>query len=177
MTVRMKFMILMVAVLTLAACKSKEPKPTAPVEQEPTRSVDTQPAETFPWTGKPATDPAHLNNPDSLLSKRVIYFDFDRAEVKAEYRALVRAHAEFAAANRGWQMTLEGHADERGTREYNLGLGERRAHTVRDLMRAQGAGMDQIDSVSFGEERPVEMCHEESCWWKNRRVEIVYTQN
>lgn len=177
MTVRMKLMILMVAVLTLAACKSKEPRVTEPVDQQPTERVDTQPAETFPWTGKPDTDPAHLDNPDSPLAQRIVYFDFDRSDLKAEYRDMVRAHSAFAAANPNYQVTLEGHADERGTREYNLGLGERRAHTIRDLMRAQGVGMNQIDSVSLGEERPVAMCHEEACWWKNRRVEIVYTKN
>ena len=173
-----KFLTLMCVAVLLAACASNEPKPeTDPVDTTPVETPDDRNVQTNPWDGKPAYDPAQLDNPDSLLSQRVIYFDFDRAEVKSEYRNIVREHARFMSQNSGYQMTLEGHADERGTREYNVALGERRAMSVGDLMRAQGASDGQIDHVSYGEERPVALCHEESCWWKNRRVEIVYTAN
>jgi len=84
-------------------------------------------------------------------------------------------HATYLSAHPGAQVTLEGHADERGTREYNLGLGERRGNSVRDALLAQGANARQIDVVSYGEERPVCRESDESCWWQNRRVEILYT--
>jgi len=120
------------------------------------------------WTGSP------LENPDSLLYKRVIYFDFDRSEVPNEYLDLVRAHAEYLAANPYTTVTLQGHADERGSREYNIALAERRADAVKRLMAAEGASPVQINTVSYGEEQPVAAGHSEDAWALNRRVEIVY---
>ena len=121
------------------------------------------------------TDARNFDNPESLLSKRVIYFDFDKSTVRPEYRGIVSAHAAYAAANSTARLTLEGHADERGTREYNLGLGERRGNAVMGLMSAQGARGNQLTVVSYGEERPTCRVSEEDCWAMNRRVEIVYT--
>jgi peptidoglycan-associated lipoprotein len=120
-------------------------------------------------------DSRNLDNPDSLLSQREIYFAFDRSDVRAEYLPIIEAHAAYLQANPGARMLLEGHADERGSREYNLGLGERRGSSVNDLMRAQGGSGGQIEVVSYGEERPVCRQSSESCWERNRRVEIVYT--
>ncbi len=121
------------------------------------------------------TDARNFDNPESLLSKRVIYFDYDKSAVKPEFRAIVSAHAAYLAAHSAGRVTLEGHADERGTREYNLGLGERRGNAAMGLMSAQGARGDQLVVVSYGEERPVCRVSDEDCWWQNRRVEIVYT--
>ncbi len=115
-----------------------------------------------------------LDQPDSLLAKRVIYFDFDSSQVKEEYRPVVEAHAKYLATNPSARIVLEGHADERGTREYNMALGERRANAVKQLMVLLGADPAQIDVVSYGEERPAVLGHDESAWSKNRRVEIVY---
>ena len=115
-----------------------------------------------------------LNDPDSLLSKRTILFAFDSAEIAAEYRDVVAAHAEYLAGNPSVTVTLEGHADERGSREYNIGLGERRAKSVQDLLSVQGAASGQTQTISYGEERPVVMGHDESAWSQNRRVELVY---
>lgn len=115
-----------------------------------------------------------LDDPDSLLSRRVIYFDFDRSEIKDEYREIIEAHGQYLAENPGVRVVLEGHTDERGTREYNMGLGERRAKSVRRFMSVQGASFSQMDVVSYGEERPVAMGHDEESWALNRRVEIVY---
>jgi peptidoglycan-associated lipoprotein len=162
---------LMIA-MTLAACQTTpeaepEPEPTP----EPPTDVDT--------SGVPDprdyTDARNFDNPESLLSKRVIYFDFDKSTVRPEYRGIVSAHAAYAAANSTARVTLEGHADERGTREYNLGLGERRGNSVTGLMSAQGARGSQVTVVSYGEERPTCRVSEEDCWAMNRRVEIVYT--
>ena len=115
-----------------------------------------------------------LDDPNSILSNQVIYFDFDSSTVKPESRELVVAHAEYLASNPGIIVRLEGHADERGSREYNLGLGERRAQAVERLMVLSGADAAQLDTVSYGEERPAALGHDESAWWQNRRVEIVY---
>lgn len=115
-----------------------------------------------------------LEDPDSLLSKRVVYFDFDKSDIKSEYRDIIKAHAGYLADNPDVRITLEGHADERGTREYNMGLGERRANSVRAFMLVQGASRNQIKTVSYGEERPVAFGHDEESWRLNRRVEIVY---
>jgi peptidoglycan-associated lipoprotein len=116
-----------------------------------------------------------LDDPDSMLARRVVYFDFDSSVVKDEFSAIIEAHASYLANNPGARLTLEGHADERGTREYNLALGERRAAAVQQFMELMGAGSTQIQTVSYGEERPVDPGHDEQAWALNRRVELVYT--
>lgn len=116
-----------------------------------------------------------LDDPDSLLSRRTVYFEFDSSEIGGEARGIIEAHAAYLAGNRGASVTLEGHADERGTREYNLALGERRGESVRRLMTLLGASSPQLSVVSYGEERPAVDGHDESAWRFNRRVEIVYT--
>jgi peptidoglycan-associated lipoprotein len=87
---------------------------------------------------------------------------------------LITAHAAYLAENPGLRVRLEGHADERGSREYNLGLGERRSQSVERLLVLNGAGGNQLETISFGEERPAALGHDENAWWQNRRVEIVY---
>jgi peptidoglycan-associated lipoprotein len=114
--------------------------------------------------------------PAASLKNRTIYFDFDRDEVKAEYRDLIAAHGRYLAANPNTRVRLEGHADERGSREYNIGLGERRAQAVRQALLLQGAGASQNSTVSYGEERPAVTGSDEESWALNRRVEIVYAQ-
>ncbi|MGE0810561.1 MAG: peptidoglycan-associated lipoprotein Pal [Immundisolibacter sp.] len=116
-----------------------------------------------------------LDDPSSPLSQRKIYFGLDRYDVSDEYRALVEAHAGYLRSSPSAAVTLEGHTDERGSREYNIALGERRSNAVRDLLVALGASATQITTVSYGEEKPASDCHDESCWSQNRRVEIVYT--
>jgi len=111
---------------------------------------------------------------DDPLGTRVIYFEFDSNALTPEAQRIVEAHAEYLAGNPGMAVVLEGHADERGTREYNLALGERRANAVADLFQAMGVMPDAVRSISYGEERPVAMEHDESAWSLNRRVEILY---
>lgn len=115
-----------------------------------------------------------LDDPANILSNQVIYFDFDSSTVKPESMQLITAHAAYLAENPGLRVRLEGHADERGSREYNLGLGERRSQSVERLLVLNGAGGNQLETISFGEERPVALGHDENAWWQNRRVEIVY---
>lgn len=115
-----------------------------------------------------------LDDPTSILSSRVIYFAYDSAEVRAEDQAVVEAHANYLLQNPGQRILLEGHADERGSREYNIALGERRALAVARLMQLLGVADSQIRSVSYGEERPADSGHDEAAWSLNRRVELVY---
>jgi peptidoglycan-associated lipoprotein len=159
--------------LALAACKSTpDAEPTPEPTPEPTKpSVETKPAP----DPRDYTDSRNFDNPESLLSKRVIYFDFDKSVVRPEYRGIVSAHAAYLGSHSSARMTLEGHADERGTREYNLGLGERRGNAVTGLMSAQGGRGSQLSVVSYGEERPTCRVSDEDCWSMNRRVEIIYT--
>lgn len=104
----------------------------------------------------------------------VIYFDFDSSEVHPDDRVVVEANAQYLARDPGLEVVLEGHGDERGSREYNVALGERRANAVRDMLRLLGVADHQIRTVSFGEERPAVLGHEEDSWSRNRRVEFVH---
>jgi peptidoglycan-associated lipoprotein len=168
-----RLIIALMIVLTLAACKSTpktEPVTEAP-KAPPKTDVDTKAAP----DPHDYADARNFDNPESLLSKRVIYFDFDKSTVRPEFRGIVSAHASYTKAHSSARVTLEGHADERGTREYNLGLGERRGNAVDALMAAQGSRSDQLTVVSYGEERPVCRVSDDECWSLNRRVEIVYT--
>jgi peptidoglycan-associated lipoprotein len=109
-----------------------------------------------------------------LLQTLVIYFDYDQAEIKPEFTQVVQAHGQRLASNGSMQIRLEGHTDERGSREYNIGLGERRAQAVRRALMLAGAQAGQITTVSYGEERPAATGSDEESWRLNRRVEIVY---
>ena len=115
-----------------------------------------------------------LDDPAGSLAVRTIYFGFDSSEVTNSERGAIEAHARYLSERTGASITLEGHADERGSREYNVALGERRAVAVRQIMTLLGANAPQIRTVSYGEERPAAVGHDESAWGLNRRVEIVY---
>jgi peptidoglycan-associated lipoprotein len=116
-----------------------------------------------------------LDDPNSLLATRTIYFNFDQYDIKDEFRNVLTAHAEYLASNPTATVTIEGHTDERGTREYNIALGDKRANAVRQILILQGASASQISTISYGEERPVAMGHNEIAWAQNRRAELVYT--
>lgn len=168
----------LIAIVTLAALMAACARQTTP-EPEPTTPepppVERQPVETDRLDPRDFTDVRNLDNPDSLLSQRVIYFEFDRSNVRAQFRPIIEAHAQYMRANPSARVILEGHADERGSREYNLGLGERRGNAVSEAVEANGGADRQIEVVSYGEERPVCRDSNEDCWQRNRRVEIVYT--
>lgn len=167
-----KYQILAVAiaVVALAGCKTK--KVVDPVE--PTRPVAQQPS-TTPAAGDPWTDASSLDTVPCLRA-RTISFDFDSSNVSGQFDEMIGCHAKWLMSNPGARLTLEGNADERGTREYNLGLGERRGNGVNDMLTAKGASSSQITVVSYGEERPVCTESSDDCWARNRRVELVYTQ-
>jgi peptidoglycan-associated lipoprotein len=162
---------LMIAAVTVgvAACAPKKTvKPDEPAKTNTTTATTTTPK------GDGKYSAGDLDT-DSCLKQRVVYFDFDKAEVRAEANAILKCHAKFLNDVPSARINLEGNADERGTREYNLGLGERRGKAVQGAMQANGASSGQMNVVSYGEERPVCTESNESCWQKNRRVEIVYT--
>ena len=115
-----------------------------------------------------------LTDPNSPLSKRSIFYDYDKYDVKDEYRGLVEAHAKFLRENPGRKMLIQGNTDERGSREYNLSLGQRRSDGVKRMLMLLGAHEDQVESVSLGEEKPKSEGHDESAWAQNRRSDLLY---
>ena len=117
---------------------------------------------------------AGKKDPNKLLSKRSIYYDYESFQVKDEYRGIVEEHAKYLRENPHSKMLIEGNADERGSREYNVGLGQRRSDSLKTMLLVLGAKETQIESVSLGEEKPVCTDHAEDCWWKNRRGDIRY---
>ena len=115
-----------------------------------------------------------FNDPNNPLSKRTVYFMLDSSEVMPDFIPVITAHAQYMVANPVQHMTLEGHGDERGSREYNIALGEQRAKSVANMMKAQGVSESQINIVSYGEEKPASYGSDEAAWEQNRRVVLVY---
>lgn len=144
----------------------------APVESRSGSSTDVAPvvADGVDANGLPR----ELTDPQSVLAKRSIYFDLDKYEVKDEYKDLVAAHAKYLVAHRGFKVLLQGNTDERGSREYNLSLGQKRSDAVKRSLILLGAREDQVESVSLGEEKPKNPGHDEAAWSENRRADILY---
>jgi peptidoglycan-associated lipoprotein len=163
-----RVLVAVMLVAGVAACKKKVVKP-----------VDTGGSQVTETTTSGTDNDGRYKvgdlDTDPCLRQRVVYFDLDRTEIKSEFQAQISCHAEYLRQFPNARVTLEGHADERGTREYNLGLGERRGNAVQGALSGAGASSSQLNVVSYGEERPVDRGHDESAWSKNRRVEIIYT--
>ena len=169
-----RILALMLAAILAAGCASQDipdPEPQAGdmMEDDSMSSTDGFGDDEF-------GEGEEFNDFDDAMDEltMVIYFDFDQSELRAEYADLLQRHANNLADNSRSQIRLEGHADERGSREYNIGLGERRSQSVRRLLLIQGASADQISTVSFGEERPAAFGSDEESYQLNRRVEIKY---
>ena len=169
--------------LSIAACSSTPTQDAAPVEDRGAAGAGaggatTAGTSTAPIagtaTGGSAGGAAALKDPNNILSTRIVLFDYDQFVVKDQYRSLVDAHARYLQANRNARVALQGHTDERGTREYNIALGQKRADAVKRMLVLLGAQEIQIETVSFGKEKPKAMGSDESAWSQNRRVEIVY---
>ncbi len=147
--------------------------PSAPAASAPPSQPQVAaPAQSAPAKRSQALDP--LRDANSLLSKRSVYFDFDEAIIRQADQPLIEAHARYVATHGDAKLTVQGNADERGSREYNLALGQRRAEAVKRAMTLLGARDDQIETVTFGKEKPMCTEHEEACWSRNRRADIVY---
>ncbi|HYR01324.1 MAG TPA: peptidoglycan-associated lipoprotein Pal [Casimicrobiaceae bacterium] len=176
-----KWIIAAIAVIVLAGCASKGTQEAAPVEDKG-GATTTAPGATTSGAGgagvggtpTASAQPAHRDPANVLYQKRSIYFDFDDYAVKDQYRPIIEAHAKYLQGNRTLRITLQGNTDERGTREYNIALGQRRADAVKKLMLLLGATDVQIETVSFGKEKPRREGHDETSWAENRRVDIVY---
>lgn len=168
----------------LAACSSKkvkeEPAPAVEDKSPTTQSQPVAPAtsDESASTAAAGTSDGSVNpltDPNNILSKRSIYFDYDKDEVKAEFRPLVEAHAKYLKENSNARIMIQGNTDERGSREYNLALGQRRAAAVKNAMNVYGASDNQIETVSYGEEKQRCVEANEACWAENRRADIVYS--
>ncbi|TAA44027.1 peptidoglycan-associated lipoprotein Pal [Pseudoxanthomonas winnipegensis] len=158
----------LMSVAVLAGCKKNTKT------QPPPPAVEPPPAMTQPTTNAGAYGPSDLDT-DACLRQRVVYFDLDQDAVKPEFQAIMACHAKYLNDRPSARINLEGNTDERGSREYNMGLGERRGDAVSSALQAAGGSASQLSVVSYGEERPVCTESTEECWAKNRRVEIVYT--
>jgi peptidoglycan-associated lipoprotein len=171
----MRYTFAILATLLLAACGSQPPAP----EQNPAGVEDRTPHTPVATPVQSGDiDPfsvAALKDPKNILSKRAIYFDYDSYVVKDEFKPLVEAHAKFLVNNPKFKVLIQGNADERGSREYNLALGQKRADAVKKALSLFGAREDQIESVSLGEEKPVCSESTEECWAKNRRGDILHS--
>jgi len=170
----MKKLILSVLLVNLlAACASEKPKEVAP---EPTAaSSSAAPAVEATPVAAPAPVVDALNDAgNALLSKRSAYFPFDVDAVQAADKPVVQAHGEYLGKNAARKVTVEGNCDERGSSEYNLGLGNRRANSVKKMLVASGAKAAQVNTVSFGEEKPKAVGHDEAAWSQNRRADLNY---
>jgi peptidoglycan-associated lipoprotein len=165
--------LLLAGCVALSGCASKKPK-SLPPQPESSAGGGAQGAGAGGNSASAGADDEAAGPQAGLLANRVVYFDFDSAEIKGAGTDVVAAHAKFLAGHADQRVRLEGHTDERGSREYNIGLGERRAQSVRRALLLQGAADAQISTVSYGEERPAVPGHDEAAWAKNRRVEIVY---
>ena len=119
--------------------------------------------------------PRELTDPKSILSKRSVYFDYDKYDVKAEYKDLVAAHAKFLTNNRNFKMLVQGNTDDRGSREYNLALGQKRADSIKKMLTLLGAGEDQVEAVSLGEEKPKNEGADDAARAENRRGDMLYS--
>lgn len=159
-----------VLALSVAAC-SKNVKPTAPA---PATAAPAQAAPTPPPAAPAAPQVSPLDDPSSPLAQRVVYFDFDKSDIKPDFLDTLTAHAKYLVANPSQKIRIEGYTDERGTVEYNIALGDRRAQAVRRFMLFQGVNADQITTVSYGEAHPADSGHDETAWAKNRRAVVVY---
>ena len=152
-----------------------QPSGKPPVEERgpgttaPGGGVTATPIET------PAVEANPLKDPNNILSKRSVFYEFDKSDIKDEYRPMLQAHSKYLVEHRGTKVLVQGNCDERGSREYNIALGQRRADGVKHLMVLMGAPDAQIEAVSLGEEKPRCTEHDESCWSQNRRSDVLYS--
>ena len=172
-----KFAALALMSIGLSACGSnppRSPEPLIDTTEQPTQSV-VQPVTIDGVMDQTAIDPNTFAGQAPL--ERVIYFDYDTSELRSEFLDIVSQHGRFLSENPDASVRLEGHTDERGTREYNIGLGEARATSVFRMLQLQGVNPQQLRVVSYGEELPVDEAHNSDAWAKNRRVNIIYEAN
>lgn len=159
----------------LASCAKEEAYSSLPPQDEDASGDAPQVVRTAPRVERAGDKPPTPSDSTGLLGDRLVYFDFDKAEIRDDFLPMLAAHAEYLVENPGASVSLQGHADERGSTEYNLALGQSRSDAVQEYLLASGVFADQIEAISYGEERPRALGSDEAAWAENRRVEIVYT--
>jgi peptidoglycan-associated lipoprotein len=176
MTRTISVALLLAGALLLSGCKHPPLKDAPNAGAQVQGSSDAAGASSQGLNGAAGAEGSALGGAAATgaLARTVIYFDFDKSEIRPEFADVVSAHARNLTSHPNLKMKLEGNTDERGTREYNIGLGERRAQAVRRALMLQGVAESQLTTVSFGAERPAAEGDDESAWAKNRRVELVY---
>ena len=182
----MRNLLAVFALAILAAGCTSTSQPSAPIDEKgggtaagtPSSGATTSGAGGAGVAGTPggaggaAGNP--LRDPNNILSKRSVYFEFDSFVVRDEFKPMIEAHARYLTSNRNGRLTIQGHTDERGSREYNIALGQKRADAVKRMMTLLGVQEVQIETVSFGKEKPKNMNHDEGGWAENRRDDLVY---
>ncbi|EGF32831.1 peptidoglycan-associated lipoprotein [Oxalobacteraceae bacterium IMCC9480] len=168
------FAVVAASVLLFSACSSTKLDEKPPVEDRSGSAAMAAPADTR--TVNPvnagSTDP--LNDPQGVLAKRSVYFDYDSYVVKAEFKSVLEAHARYLSANKSRKIIIQGNTDDRGGREYNLALGQKRSEAVRQAMSLMGVADNQLEAVSLGKEKPKATGSDEAAYAENRRADIVY---
>jgi peptidoglycan-associated lipoprotein len=179
----MRLLWTVLAVSLLAACAGTQTtgsQPPAAVEDRGVgKPAAAQPVEARPIggvdiSGRPAAGASALKDPNNILSKRSVFYEFDKYDVKDEYKPMIEAHARYLRENAGTKMLIQGNTDERGSREYNVALGQRRAESVKRMLLLLGGREEQIEAVSLGEEKPRAAGSSEEAWAQNRRSDMLY---
>jgi peptidoglycan-associated lipoprotein len=172
----MKKLLALVAVAFLTACASTPPAGSKAGVEDRTPSANSQQggAAATPVAPKAEQAANPLTNPNSILSKRSIYYDFDKYNIKDQYKPLLRAHADYLMKHPNAKMLIQGNTDARGSREYNIALGQRRADGVKKMLELMGASDSQIEAVSLGKEKPRCTEQTEACYSQNRRSDMLY---
>ena len=177
-----KILVSLAVLGVLSGCASTAQKEQEPAKVETGKPAMTQVEPVKPPPPEPKVTPIEtkpiaanpLKDPGSILSKRSVYYDYDSNVVKDEFKPLVTAHSQYLTQNRGRKIVIQGNTDERGSREYNISLGQRRADSVKQMMLLLGVQETQIETVSFGEEKPRKQGQDEAAYAENRRSDIVY---
>jgi peptidoglycan-associated lipoprotein len=172
-----KSLVIALPFALLAACSSAPPAVNAPVAAASSGADGMQAAQPRQISAGAKPVLSELDDPASILARRSVYFPYDNFRVDANYEQMLNAHASYLKHNPASRITLQGSTDERGSREYNLALGQKRAEAVRNSLNLRGVPDMQMEAVSFGKERPKATCHEERCWRENRRTDIAYPAN
>jgi len=168
-----KLALLALFAIAFVGCGGKQVKEEETEGDQVTTPVQEEAPTAEPLAGDETAAPEEAKD---LVSERKIYFDFDKSEIKDEFKAIIEAHAQYLVDNPAATVAIEGHCDERGTREYNMALGERRAFSVLQMLTLLGVSKSQLRTVSFGEERPDVDGHDESAWKWNRRAVFIYSE-
>ena len=168
------WIVLVAAVFSVTACSKTNTRDGA--DSATSTAAPSAPSTTGQDSGGGITVSPLEAEQRRLMQQLVVYFDYDQAEIKPEFNSMLAAHGQYLAKNASASLRLEGNTDERGSREYNIGLGERRAQSVRRALMLQGAVATQLTTVSYGEERPAATGSNEEAWRLNRRVELVYAR-